>query len=436
MASRIDRIGDAEVREGRTPGIAIGVVVDGRVVYARGFGYANVGRHVPAGPDTQFYIGDVSEQFTAGAALTLVQDGKLKLDDKVTKYVPELPNAGNVTVGELLSQTSGLPDLAGAPGVPSDFSKQLKINDLLAAVAKMQLAATPGTAYASNPLNYVLAGLIIERVSGVTLSDFLGQHIFIPLVMNRTLFAGDTGLDPSHAVGYSYGRGVRGFVPAQPWDPSRLLGAAGVVSTIYDLAKWDIEMPILLRVDAVRDMFTASGGDALTKYGMGWVVDRRGGKNFVWSDGQIAGYRSMNALLPDDHIAVIVLTNADNFHGPSASPEQTAARILDIVAPPTTVHLDNAIVARARDWLARLASKRIDRTELSPAFSAFLTDDLVAREDFAKYGNVQTIVPISSTTETNGDTLYEFVVQYPHDQFHYKFAVTSDGKIDEILLSS
>jgi D-alanyl-D-alanine carboxypeptidase len=435
MAARIDRLGDAEVRNGRTPGIAIGVVVDGRVVYARGFGYANVARHIPATPDTQFYIGEVSEEFTAGAVLMLVQDGKIKLDDRVTKYLPELSNAGNITVAELLSQTSGLPDIGTIAGISSDPTKQVKINDLLAAVAKMQLAATPGTTYSSNRLNYILAGLIVERVSAVTLSDFLGQRIFIPLVMNQTLFAGDTGIDPSHAIGYSYNRASQKFLPATPWDPSRLLGSAGVVSTIYDLAKWDIEMPILLRVDAVRDMFTAAGGDALTKYGMGWVVDRRGGKTFVWSDGQISGYRAMNALLPDEHVAVIVLTNSDAFHGPSTSPELTAARILDIVAPPSTVKLDNSIVERAREWLVRLANKHIDRTELSPAFSAFLTDDLIARENFAQYGNVETIVPVSSTTESNGDTLYEFVVQYPHDAFHYKFAVTSDGKVDEILLS-
>ncbi|HTA38374.1 MAG TPA: hypothetical protein VK760_04835, partial [Candidatus Acidoferrales bacterium] len=86
------------------------------------------------------------------------------------------------------------------------------------------------------------------------------------------------------------------------------------------------------------------------------------------------------------------------------------------------------------EWLERIADKRIDRTELTPAFSAYLTDDLVAKSDFAAFGKLQTIVPISSTTEANGVTLYEFVVQYPHDQFHYKFAVTQDGKVDGLLL--
>jgi D-alanyl-D-alanine carboxypeptidase len=433
MSSRIDRLAQAEVTGARTPGIAIGIVEDGRLVYSRGFGYANVARHARADAATQFNLGAVSAQFTTGAVLLLVQDGKLKLDDRVTKYVPELSIAGNVTVAELLQQTSGLPDYTKAPGIDADQTHQVKINDLLSAVNKMQLATTPGTTYAANDFNFIVAGLIVERVSGVTLSDFFQQRIFLPLVMNQTLYAGDTGISPSHAVGYT--RAASGkFAPTRTPDPSWLLGARGVVSNVYDLAKWDIEMPILLRVDAVRTMYTAGGAAGPAQYGMGWVIDRRGGKRFMWYNGEIPGYRAINAVLPDDHIAVIVLTNADSHGGSVSAPVQVAARILDIVAPPVTVHLDNAIVTRAKEWLERVADKRIDRTQLTPAFSAYLTDDLVANSDFAAFGKLQTIVPISSTIETNGDTLYEFIVQYPHDEFHYKFAVTQDGKVDELLL--
>jgi CubicO group peptidase (beta-lactamase class C family) len=434
MAARVDHIAQAEVAGGRTPGIAIGIVEDGRLVYARGFGYADVAKRHRVDPATQFYLGNVSAQFTTGAVLLLVQDGKLKLDDRVTKYVPELTIAGNVTIAELLQQTSGLPDYTKAPGISGDQTHQIKINDLIAAANKMQLAATPGTAYAANDFNFVVAGLVVERVSGVTLSDFLQQRIFLPLVMNQTFYAGDSGISPAHAVGYSRS-GSASFATTRPLDATWLLGARGVVSNVYDLAKWDIEMPILLRVDAVRDMYTAAGAAGPAQHGMGWVIDRRGGKLFVWYAGEIPGYRAINAVLPDDHLAVIVLTNADSLHGAAVtSPAMIASRVLDVAAPPVTVRLDNAIVARAKEWLERIADKQIDRTELTPAFSTFLSDDLVASANFAAYGKLQTIVPISSTTEPNGDTLYEFVVQYPHDQFHYKFAVTQDGKIDELLL--
>jgi CubicO group peptidase (beta-lactamase class C family) len=436
MAAAIDRLARSEVHDGRTPGVAVGVVEDGRIVYARGFGSANIHKNAAVQPDTEFYVGDLTRQFTAAAALMLVQDGKLKLDDKVTKYVPELSAvAANVTVAQLLQQTSGLPNPRSA-GPPADLTRSVKTADLLAAIDAQKPVSPPGAAYSDNPINYLVAGIVVERAGGEPLSDFLQQRIFFPLVMNRTFLAGDTGISPSRAVGYTHGSGPRGFVTARSWDPAWLSGDRGLVTTIYDLAKWDIEMPILLRVDAERAMFQPSGSSGPTKYGLGWVIDQRGGKRFAWYAGQIAGYQAVNALLPDNHLAVIVFVNVDSMHGGRvASPASMAARILDVIAPPSTAHLDNAIVARAEEWLQRLADKHIDRTQLTPQFSTYLTDDLVSRSDFAALGKLQAIEPISSTTQSDGDTLYEFLVRYPHAYYHYKFALTRDGKIDELVLA-
>lgn len=115
-------------------------------------------------------------------------------------------------------------------------------------------------------------------------------------------------------------------------------------------------------------------------------------------------------------------------------PEAVAAQLLDIVLPPASMHLENAVVERAREWLDRLATHRIDRTQLTAAFSSYLTDALVARENFASLGKPQTMVPISSTVESDGDTMYEFLVRYPHEQYHYRFTVTNDGKIAGLAL--
>jgi CubicO group peptidase (beta-lactamase class C family) len=196
-------------------------------------------------------------------------------------------------------------------------------------------------------------------------------------------------------------------------------------------------MPLLLRVDAVRTMFTPTTTPE-TQYGMGWVIDRRGGRRYLWYGGGIAGYDAINALLPDDRIAVIVLANADSSRaeGQVGISGQVAGRILDVVAPPAAVQLDNAIVARAEEWLRRLARKQIDRTQLTPAFSSYLSDDFVARQNLAALGKLQAIVPISSTTDPNGDTEYVFLVRYATVQYHYKFAVTANGKIDELLLEN
>lgn len=436
MSAWIDRLGAYEIRAGRTPGLAIGVIEDGRIVYSRGFGYANLADHITADPDTEFSIGALSMQFTAAAVLMLQQDGKLKLGDKIARFVPELNVvASDVTISELLSQTSGLPDYTKASGISTDQTRPVKIGDLLAAVNKMKPTAPAGSTYANNDFNYIVAGLIVERASGVPYSDYLQQEIFLPLVMDHTFVSGDSGISASHADGYTFDTRSNRFEPVRPLDRTWLFGGRGIVSSIYDLAKWDIEMPILLRVDAVRAMFAPSGVAGATQYGMGWVIDRRGGKPYTWYNSDMNGYRAMNAILPEDHLAVIVLSNADGSHDDRiADPGTIATRILDLISPPARARLDNAIVARAREWLDRLASRDIDRTQLTPDFSAYLTDRLVAREDFAALGKLQTIVPISSTSNPN-DTLYEFLVRFPHDvQYHYKFGVTKENKIDEILL--
>jgi CubicO group peptidase (beta-lactamase class C family) len=430
---QIDDLGNRIVRDRRSPGLAIGVVEEGRIVYARGFGYANVAEHVRFEASTQTYASSISKQFTAAAILLLQQDHKLKLDDPVTRYVPELTIAKDVTIRQLLDQTAGLPDETALQGIDQDRTKTIKLSDLIAAMNKLQPVSPPGSQFRYNNFDYAIAGLIVERVSGIPLSDYLQQHIFIPLLMNQTFLAGDRGVSPQHAIGYTGTAGS--FTPAKPWDPAWLFGAGGLVTNVYDLAKWDIGLPLVLRVDAERDMLTPSGAPGALQYGLGWVIDEREGKRYVWHNGEIAGYYAMNALLPDDHVAVIVLANTDSLHSRDVvAPEDVAAQILDIVLPPQRAHVDNAIVERATEWLGRIANKNIDRTQLTPAFSSYLTDDLVARADFAALGKPLDVIPIASWTQTEDGTVYEFLVRFAHGQYHYRFGLTPDGKINEILL--
>jgi D-alanyl-D-alanine carboxypeptidase len=432
MEHNVNSLGTRLLAAKAAPGFSIGIVEDGRIVYARGFGNSNLQTFARFDASTQTYACGISEEFTAAAVLLLQQDDKLHLDDSVTKYVPELTIAKDVTIRELLDHTSGLPSPENAPGFGFHKTRTIKLLDLIAAADTMKLLSKPGTQYRYTHFDDAIAGLIVERVSGVPLSDYLQQHIFIPLIMNQTFLAGDTGISSSHAVGYTGPPGR--FTPARTWDPAWLYGSAGVVSNVYDLAKWDIGMPLLLRVDAVREMFTASSAPGPQSYGLGWTVDQRDGKRYLWASGSIPGYRAMNALLPDDHIAVIVLENVDDASPGVMSPENVAAQILDIVLPPATTHMDNAIVEKAREWLARFAAHRIDRTELTPAYSAYLTDKIIAQTNIAALGKPLTILPIASTPGANGTTVYEFLVRFPHAQYHYRLSLTKDGKLDSLVL--
>jgi D-alanyl-D-alanine carboxypeptidase len=433
MEHQIDDLGNRIEQAQRSPGFAIGIAEDGRIVYAHGFGLADIDRRQRFEPETQTYVGAISEQFTAAAILLLQQDGKLKLDDPVTKYLPELTVAKDVTIRQLLNHTSGLPDLSAASSLDQDRTKSIKLDELIAAENTLQPVFAPGTQYRYNDFNYAIAGLIVERVGAVPLSDYLQQHIFIPLLMNQTFYAGDNGISPDHAVGYTGSPGH--FHAAKTDDPAWLYGGGGIVTNVYDLAKWDIGMPLLLRVDAVRAMFTPSGVPGPTSYGLGCMIDQRNGKTFIWHNGQIPGYYAMNAFLPDEHIAVIVLANTDAMSSRTViQPEEVASSVLDVILPPERARVDNAIVARAKEWLARIADRHIDRTQLTPAFSTYLSDDVVARAGFAALGKPLAMVPIASTNAGDGGTVYEFLVRFQHGQYHYRFGVARNGKIDEILL--
>ena len=170
-------------------------------------------------------------------------------------------------------------------------------------------------------------------------------------------------------------------------------------------------------------------------YGLGWVIDRRGGKDFIWSNGASFGFRAFNALLPEEHVGVIVFSNADGSRNVTL-PEEFGARVLDLIVPPRSTRMDNAIVERARDWLGRLTTGQIERGELTASFSAYLTDDLVAHDNFGRLGPLISIVPLSSTSEANGDTLYEFLVRFRRGQYHYDFELSPDNKIDGLRLTA
>jgi D-alanyl-D-alanine carboxypeptidase len=432
MEHKVDDIGLAIRAQKRTPGLSVGIVEDGRIVYSRGFGLANLQSGQRFDASTQTYVGGLSKQFTASAVLILREDGKLQLDDKVEKYVPELTVAKDVTIRELLNHTSGLPDPSNAPGIDRDRTHSVKLSDLIAAANRLKPQSSPGSQYHDNDFDYMIAGLVVERASGVPLSDYLQQHVFIPLIMNQTFLAGDTGIAPDHAVGYT--GSPEHFLRARTWDPAWLYGADGVVSNVYDLAKWDVGMPLLLRVDAMRDMMTPSGVPGPLNYALGWVIDQREGKRYIWANGSIPGYRAVNALLPDDHVAVIVVENVDDASPGTAAPEQIAAAIVDIVLPPSTARMDNAVVAKARQWLNSIATHHIDRTEMTPQFSDYMTDELIAHMNFASLGKPLAVVPIASTPGTGGDTVYEFLVRYPQFQYHYRLSLTKDGKVDGIVL--
>jgi len=224
---------------GEVPGASLLVVKDGKPIIERGYGYANLEEHIKAGPETNYRLASVTKQFTAASILLLKQDGKLKLSDPIRKYLPELPASDEkITIENLLTHTSGLIDYEDL--IPSTQTAQIDDNDVLRMIASQDhLYFQPGSAHRYSNGGYVLLGLIVQRVSGMDLADFMKQRIFQPLGMDHTLmYEHHRGPKPANrAYGYSFIDGKWTRTDQDVTSATR--GDGGIYSNIQDFAKWD-----------------------------------------------------------------------------------------------------------------------------------------------------------------------------------------------------
>jgi CubicO group peptidase (beta-lactamase class C family) len=302
-----------------SPGCALGIVRDGRIIYSRGYGMADLEHDVPITPASVFYVGSLSKQFTAMAVALLVQQGTLGLDDDIHKYLPELPSYEKaITIRHLIHHTSGLPEymplLAQAGWRPdAPFGNQ----DVLEIVSREhQLRFQPGEQFAYSNTGYTLLALIVERAAHVHLDEFANARLFSPLKMNDTHFHSDATRIVKRRA-YAYEPILGGGLRLGPPVPTRI-GAGGIFTSIEDLARWD------------QNFYDASvGGKALIKqittpgtldsgrsleYAFGLEVRTYKGLRVVEHGGDLAGYHAYLARFPDQRLSVILLCNLSNIN--------------------------------------------------------------------------------------------------------------------------
>lgn len=298
---------------GELPGASLLVVKDGKPIIRRGFGYADLESRVKAAPETNYRMASVSKQFTAASILLLKQDGKLRLEDPVRKYLPELPESDEkVTIYHLLTHSGGLIDYEDL--VPADRTTQLDDADVLSLIAAQhRLYFEPGTAFRYSNGGYVLLGLIVQRVSGMDVADFMKRRIFQPLGMNETLmYEHGHGPEVAHrAYGYSNVDGK--WTKTDQSVTSATRGDGGIYSSVDDLGKWDAALysDRLLNEESRRAAFTPHdpSGDPDTGYGFGWRLS----DDTVWHSGESIGFRNVIVRWPKQHLSVIILSNRNEF---------------------------------------------------------------------------------------------------------------------------
>jgi CubicO group peptidase (beta-lactamase class C family) len=307
--NKIDEYLRTQMKAQQIPGVALAVVRDGKIVLARGYGFANVEHQVPVKPETIFQSGSTGKQFTATAVMMLVEEGKLSLDDKITRFFPDAPASWSaITVRHLLTHTSGMTDY------PQDFDlrRDYTEDDLLQRIKAIPLAFQPGEKWSYSNLAYVTLGILIHKVSGKFYGDFLQERVFKPLDMTTARIISEADIIPNRAAGY---RVANGQLKNQNWvSPSLNTTADGALYlTVYDMAKWDAALYTekLLKRSSLEQMWTkVKLNDGKTVgYGFGWGLAEVRGHRIIEHGGAWQGFKAQISRYVDDKLTIILFAN-------------------------------------------------------------------------------------------------------------------------------
>ncbi len=325
-ADQTDVLIQAEMERRQIPGLSLAVCRAGKLLKAQGYGLANLELAVPARKETVFEIGSVTKQFTATLVLKLMEEGKLGLDEKISRYLGELPAAwSNITVRHLLTHTSGLRNYTGLPGM--EASKHLTRADFIKALAPHPLDFPPGESWSYCNTGYNLLGFILEKVSGKSYWQLLEERIFKPLGMAATQSRDLKTIIPRRAAGYEKENGKR---INRDSDLTDVFSAGAIASTVLDLAKWDaaLDTDKLLQRSSREQMWAPVrlNGGQTHPYGFGWGLEEFEGRRNIGHGGSTSGFSASLQRFPDDRLTVIVLCNSGE-NGVASALAKSVARI-------------------------------------------------------------------------------------------------------------
>ena len=355
VEAKIDAAANQAVDSGRVAGAAVAVTRDGALVFAKGYGRANLELAAPVNAKTVFRIGSLTKQFTAAGVLLLAERGKLKIDDKLSLYLPDFPRANEVSLRDLLDHTSGIHNFTESAVIGRISTSGATVQELVADIAGQSplYDFEPGTRWWYSNSNYALLGAIIEKLSGTTWAAFMKTEIFDKLGMTDTAADDARDVVPGRASGYSLIGGVPGkFRNAEFTDMSVPYAAGALRSTAVDMARWNTALfgGKLLKPESLKEMLAPGrlrdgaetqtaiawpGGKAFPppagyvpgSYAFGLEHHSEGGRRIIGHDGSIAGFDSLMRTYVDEGLTIIVLTNTNGAAHP------LEAKVAKILAP-------------------------------------------------------------------------------------------------------
>ncbi len=297
------------------PGASVVVVKDGKVIFRKGYGMANLELGVPVEPDMIFRLGSVTKQFTAVAILMLAEQGKLSLDEDITKFLPDYPaKTQRVTVEQLLNHTSGIKSYTSLPEWLLMWRKDTELNELIGLFKDKPTDFAPGERWSYNNSGYVLLGAIIEKASGQSYQDFIEKNIFQRLGMAHSFYDNTARVIPRRVTGYS--KGKDGYINAPYLSMTQPHAAGALAPSVDDLALWDAALYTdkLVKQETLKRAWTPAKltNGKLTHYGFGWAMNSYEGHTVIEHGGGINGFSTYALRMPDDRVFVAALTNKDS----------------------------------------------------------------------------------------------------------------------------
>ncbi len=434
-AAEVDDIATKALASTGVPGASLAIVKDSKLAYVHAYGKARIDPAQAAEPGMRYSIGSISKQFTAAAILLLAEDGKLALNDHVSKFVPGLTRGDEVTIRQILSHTSGYQDYWPQDYVPPFMLSQVNAQKILDIWARKQLDFEPGTRWQYSNTNFVIAGLIVEKASKMPFLDFLTQRIFKPLGMTSVLNIDQGRLTESDPTGYF--RYALGLPRVAPKEGKGWLFAAGELAmTAEDLEKWNISIikQSLLKPASYKELET----EVLLKdgsgsgYALGISVGRANGHRVLRHGGEVSGFTSSSVILPDDGMAVVVLTNQDAIDASGQIARGVVNRLLQISQP-----LNAKEDANVKALLDGLADGKLDRTLFSDNGNAYFSDTAIKdyMATLSPLGAIQGIQQ-TATGSRGGMTFRNYTVHYAGKALGISIYELSDGKVEQFIVTA
>jgi len=433
----VDSVVRAEMARQKIPGVAVAVIKGGSVLVAKGYGEANVEHHVPVTPETIFQTGSVGKQFTSAAVMLLVEEGKIGLDDRISKYLPNAPAEwGGITVRHLLTHTSGIPDYTTDA---MDYRRDYTEDELAQMAFGLKPEFPPGSRWNYSNTGYVLLGIIVHKASGKFYGDVLRERVFTPLGMTTARVINEEDIVPNRAAGY---RMVRGALKNQEWVAPKLNTTAdgSLYLSLNDYIAWDRGLRAKQVLSAtswatVYTPVTLTSGKRYP-YGFGWSVDSVAGQLRIHHGGAWQGFQTYISRYMGDDVTIVALSNLGASQ-PGAIVEGIAALLnpaLKPKPPAPIAETEPEVRPRLEQILAATRDGKLSPNDFAYVRAGFFPNAAKAYQQALAGVGTPDRVTLYERRVVGDDRIYVYEVAYGARIFRVTLGLAPDGKVSAFAL--